>query len=152
VFWYSRLALSSPARRLVVAPHDVGGLEGAIDPTVALLHPPRVPGQIEVEEICTLGLEVHAFARRVGANEDADRMPPVVERLLDLLPIFLGHPAVQGEDAPLGSLGAGERRFELVNEVILGVGVLGEDEQGALEDSAPSAPEEGRARRSRRPG
>src|SRR5439155_3228489 len=62
-------------------------LELAIDAAVALLHPARVPGHIEVKEVMAMALEVEPLAGCVGRDQDADRMLPRVggEGALDLL-------------------------------------------------------------------
>ena len=52
---------------------DLGlGLERAVDAAVALLHARGVPGDVEVEEVGAVALEVHALAGGVGGDEDAD--------------------------------------------------------------------------------
>ncbi len=124
-------------------------LEHSIDATVALLHAARVPRQVEVKEVGALGLQVHAFAGRIGADQDPGWVGGVVERLLDLLPRLFVHPAVQDEEPLLGPIRPGERRFELVNQIVLGVRVLGEDEDGPLEED-PLLPLAGRREKARR--
>ena len=52
----------------VVAADLVGRLELAVDAAVALLDPARVPGQVEVEEVGAVRLEVQALAGRVGGD------------------------------------------------------------------------------------
>ena len=47
----------------VVAIHFLRGLQLAVDPAVALLDAAGVPGQVEVEEIRAVGLEVQALGR-----------------------------------------------------------------------------------------
>ena len=54
----------------VVAADLFGRLELAVDAAVALLDAARVPGEIEVEEVGAVGLEVEAFARGVGGEQD----------------------------------------------------------------------------------
>ena len=58
----------------ITAEHLLGRLELAIDAAVALLETRRVPGQIEMDEIGAIGLKIDAFARRVGADENAQRL------------------------------------------------------------------------------
>jgi hypothetical protein len=49
-------------------------LERAVDAVVPLLHARGVPGDVEVEEVRAVGLEVDALARGVGREEDPRRM------------------------------------------------------------------------------
>ena len=65
----------------------VGRLELAVDAAVALLDPAWVPGQVEVEEVGAVGLEVEAFAGGVGGEQDAQGVlrGVGVEAALDLL-------------------------------------------------------------------
>ena len=58
----------------VVAAHLGGGLELAVDAAVALLDAAGVPGQVEVEEVGAVGLEVQALAGGVGGDQDAQRV------------------------------------------------------------------------------
>ena len=62
-------------------------LELAVDAAVALLEPGRVPGDVVVEEVGAVLLEVQALAGRVGGEQDPDGVVGGVgvERLLDLL-------------------------------------------------------------------
>ena len=58
-----------------VAAEDLRGrLQLAVDAAVALLEACRVPRQVEVEEIEAPRLQVDALARRVGADQDAQRV------------------------------------------------------------------------------
>ena len=70
----------------VVAADLRRGLELAVDAAVALLDAAGVPGQVEVEEVGAVGLEVEALARRVGGDEDAQGVARGVgvEAALDL--------------------------------------------------------------------
>ncbi len=58
----------------IAAEHLLGRLQLAIDAAVALLQPRRVPRQVEMDEVGAPGLQVDAFARGVGADEDAQRL------------------------------------------------------------------------------
>ena len=71
----------------VVAADLVGRLELAVDAAVALLDAAGVPGQVEVEQVGAVGLEVQALARGVGGDQDAQRVlrRVGVEAPLDLL-------------------------------------------------------------------
>ena len=55
----------------VVAAHLGRRLELAVDAPVALLDATRIPGQVEVEEIGAMRLEVQSLAGRVGGDQDA---------------------------------------------------------------------------------
>jgi hypothetical protein len=46
-------------------------LQLAVDAAIALLEPPRVPGQVDMEEIMASHLKVDPFTRGVGADQDA---------------------------------------------------------------------------------
>ena len=69
-------------------------LQLAIDAAVALLEPARVPRHVEVEQVRAVVLEVHAFARGVGRDQDraADVRQIRVEGALDLFARVLGIP------------------------------------------------------------
>ena len=54
----------------VLAPDLRGALEFAVDPAVALLQLAGVPGDVEVNEVFAMVLQVHAFAGGVGGNQD----------------------------------------------------------------------------------
>ena len=58
----------------VVAADLRGRLELAVDPPVALLDPPGVPRQVEVEEVGAVGLEVEPLAGGVGGDQDPQRV------------------------------------------------------------------------------
>ena len=71
----------------VVTADLVGGLELAVDAAVALLDPPRVPRQVEVEQVRAMRLEVETLPRGVGGDQDPQRVlgRVGVEPPLDLL-------------------------------------------------------------------
>ena len=58
----------------VVAAHLGRRLQLAVDAAVALLDAPRVPRQVEVEQIRAVRLEVQALARGVGRDQDPQRV------------------------------------------------------------------------------
>ena len=67
---------------------DLGGrLELSVDAAVALLDATGIPGQVEVEEVRAMGLEVQALPGGVGGEQDAQRILRRigVEPALDLL-------------------------------------------------------------------
>ena len=47
------------------------GLQLAVDTAIALLHAAGVPGNIEMEQVPAVALEVQTFAGRVGGDEKA---------------------------------------------------------------------------------
>ena len=97
-------AILGPLAVEEVVTMDLGcTLQLAVDTPVALLHAAGVPGHVEVEEVGAVILEVHAFARGVGGDEDAQRMPSRVgvEGALDLLAAGLVHSSVKGGEPGL---------------------------------------------------
>ena len=61
-------------RQHEVVTADLGGrLELAVDAAVALLDAPGVPGQVEMEKVRAVGLEVQTLAGRVSGQQDAQR-------------------------------------------------------------------------------
>ena len=98
----------------VVAVHFRGRLELAVDATVALLDAARIPGQVEMEEIRTMRLEVQALAGRVGRKQDAQRILRGigVEPTLDLLAARAAGEAVDHLDPLVGTVGTLDRLFE----------------------------------------
>ena len=71
----------------VVAADLVRRLQLAVDAPVALLDSPRVPRQVEVEQVGAVRLEVQALPRGVGRDQDPQRIlrRVGVEPALDLL-------------------------------------------------------------------
>ena len=47
-------------------------LELAVDAAIPLLHAAGIPGDVEMEQVPAVGLEVEAFAGGVGGDEDAE--------------------------------------------------------------------------------
>ena len=131
-----------------VATVDLGGrLELAVDAAVALLDAPRVPGQVEVEEVGAVGLEVQALAGRVGRDQDAKRVLRGigVEPALDHLAPGPARQAVDDLDALVGAIGVFNRLLQDVLQIALRpFAVLGEDQD------APQVPR-GRAASRRLP-
>ncbi len=130
--------LGPVAVREVVAAHHRLALQRAIDAAVALLHARRVPRDVEVEQIGAVALEVQALARGVGRDQDAHRVfvERAVERALDQGALIIGHAAVKLHDARVALVrvvAEVERGGELIDEVGLGVAVLGEDDHAAIE-------------------
>ena len=59
----------------------------AVDATVPLLQPHRVPGHLVVHDVAARRLQVETLGRDVGGDEQADRVGGVVERLPDVGPL-----------------------------------------------------------------
>ena len=119
----------------VVAADFVGRLELAVDAAVALLDAARVPGQVEVEEVRAVGLEVEALAGGVGGEQDAQRVfgGIGVEPALDFLAPGATRQAVDDLDALVGAVGALDRLLEDRLQVALrALAVLGEDQNAAV--------------------
>ena len=119
----------------VVAAHPRRRLQLAVDASVALLDAARIPGQIEVEQIGAVRLEVQPLAGGVGGEEDAQRIARRVgvEAALDL-PALRSHGLpVDGLDTFLGEVGPGDGLLEHGAEIPLRADdVLREDEHPAL--------------------
>ena len=119
----------------VVTAHFLGRLELAVDTAVALLDAAGVPGEVEVEEVRAVRLEVQALAGGVGGKEDAQRVPGGfgVEPALDLLTAGAAREAVDHLDAPVGPLGTLDGLLEdLFQMALRAFAVLGEDQDAAL--------------------
>ena len=119
----------------VVAAHLGGRLELAVDAAVALLDAARVPGQVEVEEVGAVRLEVQALAGGVGGEQDAQRVlrGVGVEPALDLLAPRAAREAVDHLDALVGAVGALDRLLEDRLQVALrALAVLGEDQDAPV--------------------
>ena len=119
----------------VVAAHLVGRLELAVDAAVALLDAAGVPGQVEMEEVRAVRLEVQALAGGVGGEQDAQRVlrGVGVEPALDLLAPRAAREAVDHLDALVGAVGALDGLLEDRLQVALrALAVLGEDQDAAV--------------------
>ena len=117
----------------VAAGDDGRGLEFAVDTAVALFEAARVPGDIEVDEVVAMSLEVETFAGGVGADQDADGrfLRRQVEGAFDRLAFFRAGGAVEDLDAGGVGFGAADGGLEHVDEVTLRVVPLGEDDEAA---------------------
>ena len=110
-------------------------LAEALDPPEALLQPRRIPRQIDVDQRAE-GLQVQAFARGVGRNEQSDL--PSLHRGLDVFALDGGEVGA-AKDAALASAGvdrhrlARQRRGQLSSQRAHGVVVLAEDDAAVLE-------------------
>ena len=111
--------------------HLIGALAVAIDAAVALLEPVRVPGDLVVDQLRAVVLEVDALGRRIGGEQDANvgLIRPGLEGGLDLLALVLRHAAEQEEQSVVASEAA---RGEQLEQPLLGRAVLGEDDDALV--------------------
>src|ERR1017187_948441 len=118
----------------VMAPDDVFPLELAVDASVTLLHPGRVPRDVEMEEIGAVVLEVYALAGGVCSDQNAQwvKIGRGVEGLLDFVESAAARTTLIRGDAFFGKVGVGEGGLELLAEVGLGFGELGEDQDATV--------------------
>ena len=98
----------------IVAVHFRRRLELAVDAAVALLDTARIPGQVEMEEIRTMRLEVQALAGRVGRKQDAQWVlrGVSIEPTLDLFAPCAAGETVDHLDPLVGTIGTLDRLFE----------------------------------------
>ena len=100
-------AILGPLRVEEVMAIDIGvGLQLAVDATVALLHTPWVPGNVEMEKVPAMGLQVEALARRIGGDQNPQRMllRICIKGFFDGLALRGRGRAVIDRDALLGSV------------------------------------------------
>ena len=86
--------------------HLVGGLELTVDATVALLHTPWVPGNVEMEKVPAMGLQVEALSRCIGGDQNPQWMlfGICIEGFFDRLTLRCWGRAVIDRDALVGSV------------------------------------------------
>ena len=84
-----------------------------------------------MEQIAAVVLQVHSFASCVGGDQDAQRIKlrRTVEAALEGFSLFIADSAMEGGDAFLFPVAAGNQRLNLLLQPTFGVGVLGEDQQ-----------------------
>jgi hypothetical protein len=119
----------------VVAAYFRGRLELAVDAAVTLLDAAGVPGQVEMEQVRAMRLEVQTLAGRVGGEQDAQRIlrRVGVEPALDFLSPSAAREAVDDLDALLGTFAALDRLLENRLQVALrALAILCEDEDAAI--------------------
>jgi HB1, ASXL, restriction endonuclease HTH domain len=112
-----------------------GWLELAIDAAVALFDAARVPGQVEMEEVRAMRLEVQALAGRVRGEQDAQRVlrGVGVEPALDLLASGAAREAVDHLDTLFGAVAALNRLLEDRFQIALrALAVFGKDQDAAV--------------------
>jgi hypothetical protein len=110
-------------------------LELAIDAAVTLFDAARVPGQVEMEEVRAVRLEVQALAGRIRGEQDAQRVlrGVGVEPALDLLASAAAREAVDYLDALFGAIAALNRLFEDRFQIALrALAVFGKDQDTAV--------------------
>ena len=118
----------------VPAEHLVGGLQFAVDAAVALIETTRVPWQVEVEQIMTVALQIEALPRRVGGDENAQRMVAGlrIEGVLDVFPPLPGGRPREGSDPFARVLGMHDGLVQAALKPAPRVFVLGEDKKPAV--------------------
>src|SRR5579871_1400134 len=86
-----------------------------------------------MDEVVAAGLQIDALARRVGADQDADRLlvRVGVERALDLLPTIRRRGSSEDPDAIVGAVGLVEGFAQAAFQPAAGVLVFGEDYEAA---------------------
>lgn len=109
-----RRSLVTPLEEVLVAgAGPAKGVESAlVDAAISLFHARRIPGNVEMEEVGAVALQVHALAGGIGGDEDSHRIRVriPVERGLDLLALVVRQAAVKLQDAILAQVGAVDRR------------------------------------------
>ena len=114
----------------VAAPDGRRGLQLSVDPAIALFEPRRVPRQVDMDEVVAAGLKVDALTRRVGADENTQRVGRgiSVEATLQLLPAIDRRGPGKGSNAVVGSQvveGLGEALLQPAADVL----VFGEEDR-----------------------
>jgi hypothetical protein len=110
-------------------------LELAVDAAIALLDPPRVPWQVEVEEVRAMGLEIQALTGGIRGNQDPQRILRWigVEPPLDVLATGATREPVDHLDALLRAVRLGNGLLEKILEVALrSLAALREDQDAAI--------------------
>ena len=111
-------------------------LELAVDAAVALLDAAGVPGQVEVEEVGAVRLEVQALARGVGGDQDAQRIlgRVGVEAALDLLAPAspLVRPSITSMRSSARSVPSIACSRIVLQVALRALAVLGEDQDAAV--------------------
>ena len=105
-----RRALRAAAIDRVPDQHFLLTLAVAIDTPVALLHHIGVVGNLQMDEPVAVVLQVDAFGRRIGGEQDAHRriLRRGLECRLDGFALFLGEGAMQQTETLAAEAVAGE--------------------------------------------
>jgi hypothetical protein len=105
------------------------GLAVPVHAAVALLEARRVPRDLPVQHPPAVSLEVDALRRCIGRHEDPDRRAGRLRLELGLgpLPVVGVHPPVESGD-PVTGVSAEAVREQKVDQPLLGIAVLGEDD------------------------
>ena len=145
---FQDVVLGALRKHEVVAPHLRRRLQLAVDAAVALFDAAGVPGEVEVEEVGAVRLEVQPLAGGVGGEQDAQRVARGVgvEAALDLPPPRPHGLSVDGLDTLLGEVGSGDGLFQHLAEVALRPDhVLREDQHPAAVPAGGGRPLHGSA-------
>ena len=119
----------------VVTANLGGRLKLAIDTAVSLFDATWIPREIEMEEVGAMSLEIQAFPRGIGRQQDAERIlcRIGVEALLNFFAACSTREAVDDLDALVGAVSALDRLFENRFQMPLGpLAILGEDEHATV--------------------
>ena len=118
----------------VTAEHLVGWLQLAVDAAVALVETARVPGQIEMTQVMAMALEIEALPRRVGGDENAQRVVARlgVEGVLDVFPPVPGGRPGEGLDPFVCLVGMNDGLVQAALKPAARVFVFGEDEKATV--------------------
>src|ERR1035438_3558679 len=117
----------------VVAANDVFALKLAVNASVALLHSGRIPGDVEMEKIRAVVLEVNAFAGGVCGDQNAQwvKVGRGIEGLFDFVESATAGTTLVCGDAFFGTISVGEGGFELLAQIRLGFCELSKDQDPA---------------------
>jgi hypothetical protein len=109
-------------------------LELSVNPAVALFHPGRIPGDVEVEKIGTVVLKVDPLTSGICRDQDPKwiKSGGCVERLLDLVQPPAAGATLVCSDSLFGAICRTQGGFELPAQVSLGLDELREDEKAAI--------------------
>ena len=82
----------------------LGFLPVPVHAAIALLHAVRVPGNLDMDQLGAMVLQVYTLGSGIGRQQDADGgfLGMGLERGLDRFALVVGHPAVDHHQAPLG--------------------------------------------------
>ncbi len=114
-------------------------LKLAVDAAIALFDPRGVPGEVDMDQVRAAGLEVDAFARRVGADQNSQRFLARVgvEGMFDLLPAVQARGAGEDADAVLGEIGVFESLPKATLQPAARVLIFGENYEPAVVPDRP---------------
>ena len=128
---FQHAVLGALRKHEVVATHLFCRLQLAVDAAVALLDAAGVPGQVEVEQVGAVRLEIQSLARRVRGKKDAQRFARRigVETALDFLAFGPDGLTVDGLDTLFGQVCARDGLLQHLTQIAFRADdVLGEDQ------------------------